>query len=590
MKRVSILLSIAALVFYLISCGGSGGGAAGPSDISGYAVAGAPIKGDVWLKDANGTILGPVKIGADGSYSFSTAGLTPPFVIKAEGCVGDTSLTLTSASANGGTVNINPLTHLAVSSLISDADAFTNFSGANSSLITSNSLGNITDLVNNVVSSVASGFGATGTNFLSGSVPSNMQGFDGMFDALSFNVASDLSVSLENRFTGQSVTSFDGSLVASGQVTALDANAANMPAPSSTAALRDIQTRLTEYAQLLRAKGAALTSADVDGFYSPSYGLWNGYTRSQFVAWEAEVMYRIDTHPVNNLSHLVPVTGSCDPASDCTVLARHICDDGTIGLKWYYRLVKENGTWMIMSNGKLSYIELYPQAARTIKTDGTIVTENGIRMWLFDMKTGNNSFGYATITGPGLPAGGVTLTKMPLRNDFALDAAHQAVGQFWPQIYYKELDIDAIPNNGKAEYTVRMYSDAARTNLVEERIETMAKRPLKNHQVTDAHFGTFTPPATGHSIAPFQGTGTWTFNFTPPTAFNYSSVRVRTAFWGDGQISRKQKYKNPSLTATSIGCLYDGTNYQGGYFTSGALELWYHDAYDRYISTHYMLE
>jgi hypothetical protein len=589
MKRVSIFLSIAALVSCFISCGGNGGGAAGPSDISGYAVAGAPIKGDVWLKDANGTILGPVKIGADGSYSFSTAGLTPPFVIKAEGCVGDTSLTLTSASANGGTVNINPLTHVAVSSLMSDPDAFTNFSSASSSLITGNSLGNITDLVNNVVSSVASGFGATGVNFMTGSVPSNMQGFDGLFDALKIDVADNLTVSLENKFTGASVTSFDGSLVASGQVTALDANAANMPAPSSTAALRDIQARLTEYAQLMRAKGAALTSADVDGFYSPSYGLNNGYTRSQFVAWEADIMYRVDTHPVNNLSHLVPVTGSCDPASDCTVLARHICDDGTIGLKWYYRLVKESGTWMIMSNGKLSYIELYPQAARTIKTDGTVVTENGIRMWLFDMKTGNNSFGYATITGPGLPAGGVTLTKIPLRNYFALDPQHQAAGQFWAQIYYKELDIDAIPPNG-AEYTVRMYSDAARTTLVEERIETMAKRPLKNNQITDAHFGTFAPPATGHSIAPFQGTGTWTFNFTSPTAFNYSSVRVRTFFYGDGQTFHKNKFKNPALTATSIDCLYDARNYQGGYYTNGSLDLWYHDAYDRYISTHYMLE
>ena len=426
---------------------------------------------------------------------------------------------------------------------------------------------------------------------MTGSVPSNMQGFDGMFDALEINVADNLTVSLGNNFTGEAVTSFDGSLVASGQVAALDPGAAHMPAPSSTAALRDIQTRLTEYAQLLRSKGAALTSADVDSFYSPSYDLWNGYTRSQSVAWEADILYRIDTHPLNNISHLVPVTGSCDPASDCTVLTRWICDDGTIGLKWYYRLVKENGTWMIMSNGKLSYIELYPQTARTIKADGTVVTENGLRMlWLFDMKTGNNSFGYAKITGPGLPAGGVTLTKMPLRNDFALDAAHQAVGQFWPQLYYKELDIDAIPNSGKAEYTIRMYSDAARTNLVEERVETIAKRPLKNNQITDAHFGTFTPPATGHSITPFNGSGTWTFNFTSPTAFNYSSLRVRTFFWGDGQAARKQKYKNPALTAMSIGCLYDGTNYQGGYFTKGALELWYHDAYDRYVTTHWMLE
>ncbi len=110
------------LVFFTImvsSCGGGsssssntgiGGDNSSTTKISGTAATGAPIEGTVSLIDANGVSV-MVTILADGSFEIDIEGMEAPFMLQAL----DTASTAYFSYADGaGTVNITPLTSLAI--------------------------------------------------------------------------------------------------------------------------------------------------------------------------------------------------------------------------------------------------------------------------------------------------------------------------------------------------------------------------------------------------------------------------------------------------------------------------------------------
>lgn len=122
---VARMLFLSSAVSMLAACGGgesSGPGASAPVaavTISGTAAAGAPIIGQVTVKDANG-IMRTTDIRSDGSYSISVSGLTAPFLFRAQGQVGGRQIIVTSAATSAdlnGTINITPFTDLIVANM-----------------------------------------------------------------------------------------------------------------------------------------------------------------------------------------------------------------------------------------------------------------------------------------------------------------------------------------------------------------------------------------------------------------------------------------------------------------------------------------
>jgi hypothetical protein len=103
----------------LSACGGGGDAvvavtAPAAITLSGTAATGAAIAGRIYLKDAAGHEQ--FVDTTDGRFSFTVTGLSPPFMLKAQWSVNGTTQTLYSlaATAAAGTVNITPLTHLAL--------------------------------------------------------------------------------------------------------------------------------------------------------------------------------------------------------------------------------------------------------------------------------------------------------------------------------------------------------------------------------------------------------------------------------------------------------------------------------------------
>ena len=110
------------LALALSACGGDGDDNEPPAtsqSISGTAAAGVPLVGTVTVKDAAGrTRTSP--IGSNGQYAIDVAGLTAPFVFRAEGNVGGNTYVIHSAATSadvGGVINITPLTDLVLANI-----------------------------------------------------------------------------------------------------------------------------------------------------------------------------------------------------------------------------------------------------------------------------------------------------------------------------------------------------------------------------------------------------------------------------------------------------------------------------------------
>ncbi|MBC7962895.1 MAG: fibronectin type III domain-containing protein, partial [Steroidobacteraceae bacterium] len=112
------VLSLMALGLMLAACGGgSGTGETSSKVVSGVAAVGAPLSGQVSLKDSStppqqkSTV-----IGSDGSFAIDVTGMKAPFVLQAKGSADGTEYKLNSFAEEAGTANINPLTDAIVAS------------------------------------------------------------------------------------------------------------------------------------------------------------------------------------------------------------------------------------------------------------------------------------------------------------------------------------------------------------------------------------------------------------------------------------------------------------------------------------------
>lgn len=115
-----ILILTATFLLLLQGCGGGSDDGDTPtsSTLSGTVAAGAPLVATVVVKDANGEIRS-VTTDLAGSYSIDVTGLTPPLVLRAEGCTPAQCYTVHSAIADtaigDNIVNLTPLTDLIIS-------------------------------------------------------------------------------------------------------------------------------------------------------------------------------------------------------------------------------------------------------------------------------------------------------------------------------------------------------------------------------------------------------------------------------------------------------------------------------------------
>jgi len=118
-KRSYAALALICLTALGMLLGGCGGGSGGISSqvVSGNASVGAPLSGQVYLKDSSAPAQQKSSnIASDGSYAIDVTGLKAPFVLQAQGTAAGASFKLNSYADGAGTANVNPLSDVIVAS------------------------------------------------------------------------------------------------------------------------------------------------------------------------------------------------------------------------------------------------------------------------------------------------------------------------------------------------------------------------------------------------------------------------------------------------------------------------------------------
>jgi hypothetical protein len=179
------MLMIAALI---AGCGGgSGGSGAGVSSqtVSGVAATGAPLVGQVTLRDSSSVHKDKVTVIAnDGSFSVDVSDMQAPYLLKATGTVDGVSRTLFSFADQPGTANINPLSSVALANAAGVDNPATIFDKPDPSTldkVQSAMPGSIVALQTKL-RPLLSTFGASSVNPVTGPYTADHDGLDGVFD------------------------------------------------------------------------------------------------------------------------------------------------------------------------------------------------------------------------------------------------------------------------------------------------------------------------------------------------------------------------------------------------------------------------
>jgi len=238
-RRFLLVLLLFAAPLLLSACGGSGGSSATSTSstanvLQGVAATGGPLSGTLSVSDCSFPNRSTsASINQDGTFSVSTAGLTPPYFIRAIGTStsGD-SLTLYSFASSPGTVNINPLTNLlvAVAAGASDSAGLTGlYAGHNlsSGQTLANALPGAISALQTELQSLSTLYGITALNPFTYPYQMNSQGLDGLFDDVSVAFLNG-TMTLTNNSTG--ATFYSALLANPGNGTLLSAS---LPVPTA---------------------------------------------------------------------------------------------------------------------------------------------------------------------------------------------------------------------------------------------------------------------------------------------------------------------------------------------------------------------
>jgi mono/diheme cytochrome c family protein len=200
------LLGLLLAAALLAGCGGGGGttgnapspgvSVSGPgissAIVSGVAATGAPLAGQVTLRDASAPPRNKATVVAgDGSFAIDVTDMTAPFLLKASGTIDGKVRTLYSFAAGPGTANINPLSTVAVASAAGVSDPSTVFDHPDAATVNriKAAMPTATATLQSKLQPLLAAFSADNTNPVSDPFRANHTGLDGLFDNVSVSIS-----------------------------------------------------------------------------------------------------------------------------------------------------------------------------------------------------------------------------------------------------------------------------------------------------------------------------------------------------------------------------------------------------------------
>jgi predicted lipid-binding transport protein (Tim44 family) len=606
-KRLAYLV-LAFVPFLFYGCGGRGGGGSSSptgSTVTGVAAAGAPLIGQVSLKDSAGNLApgSPKTLNSDGSFSFNVSGMAAPYFLQAQGTAGGTEFTMYSVSLGTGTANINPMSNIAVAAMAGVNDPATAYAspGTYATNMTQTRMNTVVANMQAMTTNILTPYGAGSTNPVTGSYTANHQGLDAAFDVSQMNLASG-NVTIVDKTSGTSGanlgTATISQMMGSTPPTAVAA-VSNGYVPTD---LQSISTMLSNMGTALN-KGSNVTTTDLDPYFaSTNFGINNGMTRTQLMSnIQSDISSLLGGRTISGVTG---VTFNGNKGGGYIVSFQFRMSDGSSIMSnqtfsdEFVMSKNSSGTWQITGNGYNSFTQnsMLNQQWQTATGNQT---QAGM---FFDMSDPANLFKAAVITGTGLPVGGVEMIKetadptifMLQTPDTALPSKSD---KFYPMT---DGNISSIPDNGP--FTFSFYSSLPpRNNPMEQRIMTFPKRCLTSTEVaaTTGLFSTVTPTGNldTHTFSTMMGNmmggmmgGMMSMPFTYTTPTGLPVTMMTSKFSVSSSSFSNETTQGISLNGTSSTMQMQGPTGSAPTSGSGYVDVRATDAFGRTSASSWMFQ
>ncbi|WPC66204.1 hypothetical protein SBP18_17205 [Rhodoferax ferrireducens] len=418
-KVLAVTGAIASL--FLAGCGGGGGSSAPivtPALLSGTVAGGAAVIGTVIVTDSKGATKSG-NIEANGHYSIDVNGMTGPFVLKAAGTVGNTSVTYYSAATVadvGGTVNVTPFTNLIVSNIAAQMAENYFKDGAHSdqigTLITPANLVAAETALQAKLQPVLTALGVGDSiDLLRTTFAADHSGMDAVLDLVKVEVDTTTNIAtLKNAMT-LAVMATDNA--ADKNDTTPVSNTTGIT-PTAATDLQAVVAKLNGFAALFATGLPTRAAMEASGVFDISSNfMMGGQTFAQF-ADELSTQSKAVGLKFSN------VAIELDAAGTSGMLTADISSNSAdFGEKIQLKMVKVNGVWQVQGDGMIANVSIYAQASRNewitlpsaMQPSGSNgqSMQSGINIWIdpfaYNSTPGHTAVVSALVTGPGLGSG-----------------------------------------------------------------------------------------------------------------------------------------------------------------------------------------
>ncbi len=225
MKKIIKNIFIAVTAFTLAVAGlmlaGCGGSGMSSQVLSGNASVGAPLAGQVSLKDSSSpSQQRTTVIGSDGSFAFDITGLKAPFVLQGTGNVAGTAYKLQSFADGVGIANVNPLSNVMVASAAGIKDPEQLYAAPDPATLQKikSDLPVVTSDLLNQLKPLLKLYSAVGKDPIKDNYNSDHQGLDGLFDNVNITIPNGV-ITVTNTKTGAVIFTASVTDIKNGQFT-----------------------------------------------------------------------------------------------------------------------------------------------------------------------------------------------------------------------------------------------------------------------------------------------------------------------------------------------------------------------------------
>lgn len=406
MNTKKLIPSLLAALLVAACGGGSSGSQPDGGErtvIAGTAAAGAPVIGTVTVKDSQGAIK-TVNIEADGSYRIDVQGMSAPFVFRAIGSVGGTTVSLTSAATAddvGGTINITPFTDLIVANLAGKAAA-AYFDAPDFSQLTQTEINAARQTLTERLRPVLQEMGvAAGFDLLRSAFKADRTQFDAVMDVVKVTVDSTTNQAvIRDLINNQQIVD---DLASRSDVTPIAA-----PAPGSlTGAMTDLEQINSQLARLNALFRTGLPTAEDTTlrslFVVNDDFMHGGRDLDRFLTDD----YLLSPDVVGaTFSNPVIVRRGADGQSMVVRFGLRLANGDTESLMMQFRK-NGSGAWQMAGDRQWADLMVQSVNSRFFSGAQTYFSRN-LELWVDGAA---NEVQRVLVNGPGLPLAGVTLVR-----------------------------------------------------------------------------------------------------------------------------------------------------------------------------------